>query len=218
MSGSGVPSHEMSGSTDPDEGFERLLRGEIPGTPEEQELGAFVEDVRAAFPTQPLLAEEVHLVGIVETAQLSAEKGEPVMRLASKAIGRGRNASGLKRRRVAVRVPVLRSLAARIVAGLVVLMSMFGGLAVAGALPGGFQDAVANAADGIGVDLPGGDDEDAVEEESEAPATPEVETDDPEETDVEADDQGEDGDQVDAEDTDDGDQVDAEDTDSQSGD
>ena len=162
MSGSGVPPHEMSGSIGPDEGFERLLRGETPGTPEEAQLGAVVEDVRAAFPAQPLLAEEAHLAGIVETAQLLADKGDPATRPASKAVGRGGHVSGLpKRRRIVVRVPEFRSLAAKIVAGLVVLMSMFGGLAVAGALPGGVQDAVANAADGIGVNLPGGDDDEA---------------------------------------------------------
>ena len=196
----------MNGSTDPDKGFDRLLRGEIPETPTEQVLGSFLSDVRAAFPSQPLLAEEVHLAGVVETAQLLADKGEPVVRPASKAVGRGRHASGLpKRRRVAVKVPVLRSLAAKLVAGLVVLMSMFGGIAFAGALPGGLQSAVSGAAAAIGVDLPDGEDEDAVEpadpveEESEAPETTEVETEDPETEDPETEAEAEDSETEDPE-------------------
>ena len=137
MSESGVPSFEMSGSIGPDDGFERLLAGETPKTPEEQALGLFLEDVRGAFQAEPSLAEEAHLSAIVQAAQLLADKGEPAVRSASKADGRARHASGLpKRRRVIMKVPLMRSLAAKVVAGLVVLMSMFGGLALAGALPG----------------------------------------------------------------------------------
>jgi hypothetical protein len=127
----------MSGSMGPDDGFERLLRGETPKTPEEQALGLFLQDVRGAFPAEPSLAEEAHLAAIVHSAQLLATKGEPAVRSASTADGRARHASGRpERRRVIVKVPLMRSLAAKVVAGLVVLMSMFGGLALAGALPG----------------------------------------------------------------------------------
>jgi TATA-binding protein-associated factor Taf7 len=131
----------MSGSMGPDDGFERLLRGETPKTPEEQALGLFLEDVRGAFPAEPSLAEEAHLVAIVQAAQLLADKGEPATRPASKAHGRAPHVSGLpKRRRVIVKVPLMRSLTAKVVAGAVVLMSMFGGLAFAGALPGQGSD------------------------------------------------------------------------------
>jgi hypothetical protein len=93
--------------------------------------------VRGAFPAEPSLAGEAQLAAIVQAAQLLADKGEPAVRSASKAGGRARHASGLpKRRRVIRKVPLMRSLAAKVVAGLVVLMSMFGGLALAGALPG----------------------------------------------------------------------------------
>ena len=72
-----------------------------------------------------------------------------------------------------MKVPLMRSLAAKVVAGLVVLMSMFGGLALAGALPG--QDS--------------GDDENGVVQ------VQDVETDEPFETEApdtkDADDQGE---------------------------
>jgi hypothetical protein len=125
----------------PDDGFERLLRGETPKTPEEQALGLFLQDVGGAFPAEPSLAEEAHLAAIVQAAQLLADKGEPAVRSASKADGRAPHASGLpKRRRVIMKVPLMRSLAAKVVAGLVVLMSMFGGLALAGALPGQGSD------------------------------------------------------------------------------
>ena len=45
MSESDVPPFEMSGSMGPDDGFERLLRGETPKTPEEQALALFLQDV-----------------------------------------------------------------------------------------------------------------------------------------------------------------------------
>jgi hypothetical protein len=131
----------MSGSIGPDDGFERLLRGETPKTPEEQALGLFLQDLGGAFQAEPSPEEEAHIAAIVQAAQLLADKGEPAVRSASKADGRARHASGLpKRRRVIMKVPLMRSLAAKVVAGLVVLMSMFGGLALAGALPGQGSD------------------------------------------------------------------------------
>jgi hypothetical protein len=164
----------MSGSMGPDDGFERLLRGETPKTPEEQSLGLFLEDVRGAFPTEPSLQEGAQLAAIVQAAQLLADNGEPSVRSATEA---GRRVPGRPmRRRVIVKLPLMRSLAAKVVAGLVVLMSMFGGLALAGALPG--QDS--------------GEDETGVVE------IQDVETDEPFETEApeteDADDQGEDAD------------------------
>ena len=178
MSESDVPSFEMSGSMGPDDGFERLLRGETPKTPEEQALGLFLQDVGGAFPAEPSLAEVAHLAAIVQAAQLLADKGEPAVRSASKADGRAPHASGLpKRRRVIMKVPLMRSLAAKVVAGLVVLMSMFGGLALAGALPG--QGSDDDATDVVEIQ----------EVSNEAPETEAPETEAPETKD--ADDQGE---------------------------
>ena len=179
MSEWGVPSVEMSGSMGLDDGFERLLRGESPKTPEEQALGLFLREVSSTFPAEPSLAEDAHLAAIVQAAQLLADKGEPAVRSASKAYGRAPHASGLpKRRRVIMKVPLMRSLAAKVVAGLVVLMSMFGGLALAGALPG--QDS--------------GDDENGVVQIQDVESNEPVETEAPEteapET-KDADDQGE---------------------------
>jgi len=180
LSESDVPPVEMSGSTGPDEGFERLLRGEAPKTPEEQALGLFLEDVRGAFPTEPSLQEGAQLAAIVQAAQLLADKGEPSVRSATEAGRRVRHASGRpKRRRVIVKLPLMRSLAAKVVAGLVVLMSMFGGLALAGALPGQGSD---------------DDSTDVVEIQDvsdEAPETEALETEDADDQGEDADDQGE---------------------------
>jgi hypothetical protein len=158
----------------PDDGFERLLRGETPKTPEEQALGLFLQDVAGAFPAEPSLSEEAHLAAIAQAAQLLADKGEP----AGRADGRAPHTSGLpKRRRVMMKVPLMRSVAAKVVAGLVVLMSMFGGLALAGALPG--QGSDDDATDVVEI-------QDVSDEapETEAPETEAPETED-------ADDQGE---------------------------
>ena len=173
----------MSGSMGPDEGFERLLRGETPQTPEEQALGLFLHDVGGAFPAEPSLAEEGHLAAIVQVAQLLPDKGEPAVRSASKADGRAPHASGLpKRRRVIMKVPLMRSLAAKVVAGLVVLMSTFGGLALAGALPG--QGSGDDATDVVEIQ----------EVSNEAPETEAPETEDADDQGEDADDQGEDAD------------------------
>jgi hypothetical protein len=173
----------MSGSMGPDDGFERLLRGETPKTPEEQALALFLQDLGGAFPAQPSLTEEARLAGIVQAAQLLADKGEPAVRSASKADGRAPHASGLpKRRRVIMKVPLMRSLAAKVVAGLVVLMSMFGGLALAGALPG--QGSDDDAADVVEIQNVS----------DEAPETEAPENEDADDQGEDADDQGEDAD------------------------
>jgi hypothetical protein len=159
---SDVPHDDMSGA---DERFERAL-GDSPLSPDD-ELGAFVRDVRDAFPAEPMLAKEAHLQAIADAARrISTEPQRPT------------------RKETRVRFPKLRSKAAMVVAGFVVVMSSFGGLAVAGALPGTVQDRVANAV-GI-VDLPGGDDESSQVEdhatETEAPEPSETETPEPSET------------------------------------
>jgi hypothetical protein len=206
----------MSGSMGPDDAFERLLRGETPKTPEEQALGLFLQDVGGAFAAEPSLTEEAHLAAIVQAAQLLADKGEPAVRSASKADGRARHASGLpKRRRVIMKVPLMRSLAAKVVAGLVVLMSMFGGLALAGALPG--QGSDDDATDVVEI-------QDVSDEAPETEA-PETEDADDQGENEEADDQGEDvnddqanddqGENEDADDQGDDDQGENEDADDQ---
>ncbi len=139
MSRSNVPHPEM---TSVDERFERALRGETAGG-DGDDLAAFVEDVRRAFPVRPMLAADARLEAIAQAArQAAAEGGDRSARRAGRSW-----------------VPTFRSAPAKALAAVVVVASSFGGLAVAGALPGGVQDAVANVASRIGVNLPGGDDE-----------------------------------------------------------
>jgi hypothetical protein len=165
----------MSG---PDERFEDALQGVPPLSPED-DLGAFVRDVRDAFPARPLLAQEAHVEAIAEAARSMSNRDRTP----------GRKESHMRM----PRVPRLRSRAALIVAGLVVAMTSFGGLAAAGALPGDVQNGVANVVGTVGLDLPGGSDEaedDATEVET--PDTDESEAPEPKETEsAEADDQGE---------------------------
>lgn len=131
----------MSG---PDERFERALGGSP--LPAEDELAAFVEEVRQAFPARPMLAEQAHLAAIADAARrLSPEarpdhRKEPRMSLPD------------------VKFPRIRSRVAAVVAGLVVAMMSFGGLAFAGVLPNGVQSRLADVAATIGVELPDGDD------------------------------------------------------------
>jgi hypothetical protein len=165
LSGPDVLHDEMS---DADERLDRAL-GDPHFRPED-EIGAFVRDVREAFPAEPMLARETHLEAVADAARRLSTEGR----------------SRTQRKESRVRFPRLRSRTAMIVAGLVVAMSSFGGLAVAGALPGGVQDGVANVVASVGVDLPGGDDEssdvedDATETEASEPS--ETETPEPSET------------------------------------
>jgi hypothetical protein len=163
----------MSGA---DERFERALGGDPPFSADD-ELAAFVRDVRDAFPAEPVLAEEVHLQAIVDAARRISAETQPPMR-----------------KEPPVRFPKFRSRAAMVVAGFVVVMTSFGGLAVAGALPGAVQDRVANAV--TIVNLPGGDDESSELEddatETESPEDDATETDETNETEApKADDKGE---------------------------
>jgi hypothetical protein len=168
---SDVPPNEMSGQ---DERFEDALRGGSPLSPED-DLGAFVRDVREAFPAHPILAQEAHIEAVAETARTISERGRTPIRKESH-----------------MRIPRLRSKAALIVAGLVVAMLSFGGLAAADVLPDGVQDGVANVASLVGVHLPGGSDEtedDATEVEDDADEAeePELEeTDKPEPSETES--------------------------------
>jgi hypothetical protein len=181
LSHSYVPQHEMPG---PDEHFEQALGGDPPCAVED-ELGTFVRDVRDAFPVLPILAEEAQLEAIIQAAGRISPLTPPA-----------------RRKELRVRIPKIRSRAALVVAGFVVAMSSFGGLAMAGVLPNGVQNQVANVGATLGVSLPdGGDDEspdvqEATETEAPEPSeteAPETEKDDtvlPKDT--EADDQGED--------------------------
>ena len=151
----------MSGDfIDQAEELERALHGRS-DSPVEPGIAAFVEDVRTAFPKRPSSAEEQHLEMLASAAQLLAEKGDPAARPASNADGRAEHVRLPKRRRVAVKVPAFHSLAAKLVVGSIVAVVSFGGLAVAGALPGSVQHGVATVAKGVGIGLPDPDEQEA---------------------------------------------------------
>ncbi len=160
---------------DPSENLERLLRGDSADSPEEHRLGAFLDEVQAAFPTQPMFAEEAHVAAITDAARIRVVQGDR-----ASIVGAGPEAGSKERRRATMRVPRFRSLAAKLVAVFVVIFVSFGGLAVAGALPSGVQSGVADAVSGVGIDLPGGSDEesDVVEpsDETESPEPEETES------------------------------------------
>ncbi len=126
------------------------------------DLATFAGDLRYAHPEVPVPQgrAQLHLAAIATAASLLADKGEPAVTPASNAHGPDGRASGLpKRRRTAVRTPVLKTLRAKIVVAVTVALTSFGGLAAAGALPGPLQGAAAGAAGLVGLTLPDGDED-----------------------------------------------------------
>jgi hypothetical protein len=132
--------------------LDRLLAGKAPeGDEELEELAAFLREVKAAhlkFPPESMEARQ--LAAILEAAQLLSDKGEPVVRPASKAPGPDRQASRLPSWR---RKPVFSTIWAKVAVASVAAVLLCSGLAVAGALPDPLQTAAANAAGEVGVSL-----------------------------------------------------------------
>jgi hypothetical protein len=148
-----------------DRDIDRLFSGKAPAGEEEfDNLAVLLGNVANAYAVAPEEAIEVgHIATIVEAAQLFADKGEPVVRPASKAHGPGLQASGLPKLRGKLMLSGLFSnMIAKVTAGTIVVMATTGSLAVAGTLPDPVQDAVAEAADTVGISLP--DPDDALEE------------------------------------------------------
>ena len=146
-----------------DRDLERLFAGKAPEDDAGLgEVAPFFEDLDEAYPeVSTESCEAAHVAAMIEAAQLLAEKGEPVARPASKAHGPEVQASGLPkwRRNVMVR-GLIASRLARVAAIAAVLALVFGGVALAGVLPGPVQDGVAGAAQQVGIDLPSSDDGD----------------------------------------------------------
>lgn len=138
--------------------LDRLLAGKAPaGDGELEELDAFIRGLRAAYLAAPAPeVEERHVAAIVKAARLIPDKGDPVVRPASKAHGPGWQVSGLpKWRRTRVMLTQLfATLTAKIAAGAVAAVAATSGLAVAGALPDPAQQAVSDAAARVGITLP----------------------------------------------------------------
>jgi hypothetical protein len=136
-----------SGDGSHDDGVDRLL--EL-GHPEElNELSAFAEDLRTAFP-DPRVDDSVqhaHLAAMAEAARpnTAATGSTPAVRAATRPMSLPPTAR---------RNPVFKSLAAKITAVAVVAFASLGGLATAGALPRPLQHGVARVADTVGLNLP----------------------------------------------------------------
>ena len=162
MSGSGADSDEMRDRRSlSDQDLDRLLAGKAPsgGDPVDRELAAFVRDVRAAFLAAPdTETERTQLAAAMEVTRLTIEKGDPVVRPASKATGPDRQASGLpKWRRRTVFSSLFASLSAKIAGVAVAATAAAGGLAATGGLPAPAQQAVSQAASTIGIHVPSGE-------------------------------------------------------------
>jgi hypothetical protein len=156
MSPFDVPPDEMG--IDPniaDEELDTLLSGR-PASPD---LARFVDDLRATFPADAP-ARDVHLAAMFETARLSADNGDPVVRPASNADAPVAQVSRLpKRRETRMKERKLRILVLRVAAPIVALFTVLGIMGSAGALPRGLQRMTSHAAGLVGFELPSGDDD-----------------------------------------------------------
>lgn len=163
-----VSPYEMSELLNMNDGeLEALCAGQVPSDDERLgDLAGFLNDFAEVHPepsTKPY--EETHLSAMFETARLMADKGDPAAMPASKAHGPAVQASGLPKPGRETVFSKLKSapLYTKIASALVALMLVFSGVAVAGALPGPVQDAVADGVAAVGIDLPGGVDEAATQ-------------------------------------------------------
>ena len=146
-----------------DQDLEQLLAGKGPsGSGKADGLAYFVSAAKRASSIPPSPAtEQRHISEIVRTAQLNVEKGQPAVRPGSKALGPANRVSGLpKRRRKLVLDSLLTPLIAKIVAIVMALASVVttGALASDGNLPPDIQEKIADLADGLGINIPSGDD------------------------------------------------------------
>jgi hypothetical protein len=154
MSPSDVPPDEMG--TDPnatDDALDRMLSGGAPAEDEWRDLALFVQELQEAVPSSGLASEDLHVAAMVGTAHLLAEKGDPASRPVSNAAAPAPQVSGLPKQR---RKP-MKSIVTRVLAPIAAVLTVFGGMAYAGALPHQVQKAVSHAAGTVGINVPGDD-------------------------------------------------------------
>lgn len=146
--------------------IERIIGGQAPDGDEAlEDIAMFFKDLDETYPEVSTESHEsAHIHAMIQTAQLLADNGKPVVRPASKAHGPESQVSGLPnlRRNIMVKV-MLASTRVKAAAAGVALVLVFGGTAFAGVLPAPIQDAVADAVKPIGIDLPNPDDSQAAE-------------------------------------------------------
>ena len=160
MSPSDVPPDEMG--MDPeatDDALDRMLSGAA--SPMDQmddewrDVALFVQELQDAVPSSGLASEDLHVAAMVETAHLLAENGDPVARPVSNATAPAPQVSGLPKQR---RNRMKKSIVAKVLAPIAAVLTVFGGMAYAGALPHTVQKAVSHAASTVGINVPGDDD------------------------------------------------------------
>jgi hypothetical protein len=162
MSSFDVPPDEMG--TDPqaaDDAIDRMLSGGAPVDDEWRDVALFVQELQEAVPSSGLASQDLHVAAMVETARLLAEKGDPAVRPVSNAAAPAPQASGLPKQRRKSMKRSTRTLI-RVLAPIAAVLTVFSGMAYAGALPHTVQKAVSTAASTVGIDLPS-DDEGTVE-------------------------------------------------------
>jgi hypothetical protein len=129
-----------------------------------QGVARFVQDLGTAFPERSTAdLEDAHIAAMMQVVHLMADNGEPVAKPASKASGPEDQASGLPkpwRETIMNRIKtVFATRAAKVTAAAVAMLLALSGVAVAGVLPDPIQHTVADAANAVGINLPGGTDE-----------------------------------------------------------
>jgi hypothetical protein len=159
MSSFDVPPDEMG--TDPqaaDDAIDRMLSGGAPVDDEWRDFALFVQELQEAVPSSGLASQDLHVAAMVETARLLAEKGDPAVRPVSNAAAPAPQVSGLPKQRRKSMKRSTRTLI-RVLAPIAAVLTVFSGMAYAGALPHTVQKAVSTAASTVGIDLPGDDEE-----------------------------------------------------------
>jgi hypothetical protein len=155
---------------DVDAELDRLLTGHPHLQEGSRELSMFVEEVQGAFRATPLASEEQHFAAMSDAIQLLADKGNPVVRPVSNANEPAPQASWLpKLRRIQMRERLVRTVLTKVLAPVVALFTLFGGLAYAGALPDPLQSAASDVGGFFGLDIDDGDEADDVADVDEAP-------------------------------------------------
>jgi uncharacterized membrane protein YgcG len=130
----------------------------------DDELDRIFEGLRTAFPARPVANEDEHVAGMISTAHLLADKGEPVVRPASNADAPAAQVSWLpKQRRNRMSDKKLdrnwtHGVALKVLAPATVFFTMLGGVAWAGGLPQPLQRTASHVAGLAGVTIDDGTD------------------------------------------------------------
>ena len=138
-----------------DRDLDALMAGKTPaGRGELDDLAAFLRDAAVVFEEAPDGGiESRHLAAIVQSARLLAEHDG----LATEPTAAGEPARSPRRKFMS------RKLLVPVAVGVLLALSVFGGVAYAGALPGPIQGPVADVVDNLGVSLPGADTDDGAQ-------------------------------------------------------